>query len=165
MLHNIRRSLADLLARAYLDGVIASRSALTGEDPAVLRAIAEEKADFYPEAFAARQESLMSPSGGNPCTCFPGYRKRCAHGFLPGRPAQLGGPSQRAGGLPHRRRREDCTLPPRASIITSRWDIPSQATPCWKMPKSWGSPTPPITIRAALSPARWNGGSSPRPTG
>lgn len=63
MLHNIRRSLADLLAPAYLDGVIASRSALTGEDPAVLRAIAEEKADFYPEAFAARQESLMSHLG------------------------------------------------------------------------------------------------------
>ncbi len=63
MLQNICRSLADLLDGAYLDGVIAARAALTGEDPAALRAIAEEKVEFYPGSFAARQEELMSRVG------------------------------------------------------------------------------------------------------
>ena len=71
MLHNIRRSLADLLDGRYLDGVIAARAALTGEDPAALRAIAEKKVEFYPEAFAARQEELMARLGESLVPAFP----------------------------------------------------------------------------------------------
>ena len=71
MLHNIRRSLSDLLDGAYLEGVIAARAALSGEDPAALRAIAEEKVDFYPEAFAARQEELMARLGERLVPAFP----------------------------------------------------------------------------------------------
>ena len=63
MLQNISRSLSDLLGREYTSAVCAARSALTGEDVQALQAIADEKVDFYPDVFAARQETLMSRVG------------------------------------------------------------------------------------------------------
>ena len=63
MLHNIRRSLMDLIGTEYLDAVINARASLTQEDPAALRAVAEEKVDFYPDSFALRQEELMAQVG------------------------------------------------------------------------------------------------------
>ena len=42
---------------------ISARAALTGESPEALRAVADEKVDFYPEAFARRQEELMGDIG------------------------------------------------------------------------------------------------------
>lgn len=63
MLHNIRRSLMDLIGTEYLDAVINARASLTQENPAALRAVAEEKVDFYPDSFALRQEELMAQVG------------------------------------------------------------------------------------------------------
>ncbi len=63
MLQNIRRSLTDLLGGDYTAAVCRARAALTGEDEAALRAVADETIDFYPEAFAARQEALMERVG------------------------------------------------------------------------------------------------------
>ena len=59
MIQNIRRSLTDLLGAEYTAAVCRARAALTGESPEALRAVADEKVDFYPEAFARRQEELM----------------------------------------------------------------------------------------------------------
>ena len=55
MIQNIRRSLTDLLGAEYTAAVCRARAALTGESPEALRAVADEKVDFYPEAFARRQ--------------------------------------------------------------------------------------------------------------
>ena len=63
MIQNIRRSLTDLLGDAYISAVCSARAALTGESLEVQRAIADEKIDFYPDAFAARQEELMDSIG------------------------------------------------------------------------------------------------------
>lgn len=51
MIQNIRRSLTDLLGAEYTAAVCRARAALTGESPEALRAVADEKVDFYPEAF------------------------------------------------------------------------------------------------------------------
>ena len=59
MIQNIRRSLTDLLGAEYTAAVCRARAALTGESPEALRSVADEKVDFYPEAFARRQEELM----------------------------------------------------------------------------------------------------------
>lgn len=63
MIQNIRRSLTDLLGEAYIAAVCRARAALTGEHEAALRAIADEKIEFYPDPFAARQEALMDRVG------------------------------------------------------------------------------------------------------
>ena len=63
MIQNIRRSLTDLLGAEYTAAVCRARAALTGESPEALRAVADEKVDFYPEAFARRQEELMGDIG------------------------------------------------------------------------------------------------------
>ena len=67
MIQNIRRSLTDLLGAEY---TAAARAALTGESPEALRAVADEKVDFYPEAFARRQEELMGDIGHSLCARF-----------------------------------------------------------------------------------------------
>ena len=90
MIQNIRRSLTDLLGAEYTAAVCRARAALTGESPEALRAVADEKVDFYPEAFARRQEELMGDIG---------------HPFIPCRPAQLCSSAGRAGRIPHRRGR------------------------------------------------------------
>lgn len=56
---NIQRSLATLLGEEYIGAVCAARSALTGECEEELLSVAREAVDFYPEAFAHRQEELM----------------------------------------------------------------------------------------------------------
>lgn len=63
MIQNIRRSLTDLLGEEYIAAVCRARAALAGESEAALRAVADEKIEFYPEAFAARQEALMDRVG------------------------------------------------------------------------------------------------------
>ncbi len=63
MLKNIRLSLTDLLGRDYIASVCAARAFLTGENESGLRAVAEEKISFWPEAFARRQEELMRRVG------------------------------------------------------------------------------------------------------
>lgn len=63
MIETIRRSLTDLLGEAYIAHVCAARAALTGESPKALRAVADERIDFYPASFAARQEELMPRLG------------------------------------------------------------------------------------------------------
>ena len=63
MIKTIRRSLTDLLGEGYISHVCAARAALTGEAPEALRAVADESVDFYPAAFAARQEELMARLG------------------------------------------------------------------------------------------------------
>lgn len=63
MIQNLQRSLTDLLGAEYIGHVITARAALTGESEAALRAIADETVDFYPAAFAARQEQLMAHLG------------------------------------------------------------------------------------------------------
>ena len=54
MIRSIQRSLTDLLGEEYISAVCAARAALTGESPETLRAVADEKVDFYPASFAAR---------------------------------------------------------------------------------------------------------------
>ncbi|MED9959185.1 MAG: hypothetical protein UFE80_08335, partial [Christensenellales bacterium] len=63
MIRNIRLSLSDLLGQAYTAAVCRARAALTGEPCERLTALADEKVDFYPPAFAARQEALMARVG------------------------------------------------------------------------------------------------------
>lgn len=63
MIQNIRRSLTDLLGEKYTAAVCSARAALTGEDEGRLRAVADEKVDFYPAGFARRQEELMAQVG------------------------------------------------------------------------------------------------------
>ena len=63
MIRSIQRSLTDLLGEEYISAVCAARAALTGESPEALRAVADEKVDFYPASFAARQEELMARVG------------------------------------------------------------------------------------------------------
>ena len=63
MIENLRLSLSDLLGADYTRAVCEARALLTGENPEALRALANEKIDWYPEAFARRQEELMERVG------------------------------------------------------------------------------------------------------
>lgn len=105
MLQNIRRSLTDLLGREYTAAVCRARAALTGESETALRALADEAIDFYPEAFAARQESLMGRVGQTLVPPLPEHGGRRAYVFLPGGPARLCRAAGRAGRVPPRRGR------------------------------------------------------------
>ena len=79
---NIRRSLSDILGSDYVLAVCGARAALTGEDPEQLRAFAEEKIDFYPEGFAARQEKLMERVSTRVAPAFPNDEKGApSHSF------------------------------------------------------------------------------------
>ena len=60
MIENLRLSLSDLLGADYTRAVCEARALLTGENPEALRALADEKIDWYPEAFARRQEELKA---------------------------------------------------------------------------------------------------------
>ncbi len=63
----ISRSLVDLLGRDYLEAVCAARAFTEGCDPGALRAVAEEKVDFYPAAFARRLDELVDRVGTRVC--------------------------------------------------------------------------------------------------
>ena len=71
MIQNIQRSLTDLLGAEYTAAVCRARAALTGEPLESLLATADNKVDFYPEAFARRQEELMSEIGRQLTPAFP----------------------------------------------------------------------------------------------
>lgn len=63
MIDNIQRSLVDILGSDYIQAVCRARSVLSGRSFDELWAIANEKVDFYPAEFAARQEELMDLVG------------------------------------------------------------------------------------------------------
>jgi len=63
MIQNISRSLEDLLGKEYINAVCEARAALTGEPVDKLKALAEEKVDFFPVDFEKRQVELMSLLG------------------------------------------------------------------------------------------------------
>ena len=63
MLKNLRISLTDLLGKEYVSAACEARAFLTGESGEALRAVAEERIDCWPEAFARRQEELMERVG------------------------------------------------------------------------------------------------------
>ena len=71
MIRNVQHSLARLLGEAYIDAVCRARAALTGRSYEELSALAHEPVDFYPEAFAARQEELMALVGTQVTPAFP----------------------------------------------------------------------------------------------
>ena len=71
MIRNVQHSLASLLGEAYIDAVCRARAALTGRSYEELSALAHEPVDFYPEAFAARQEELMALVGTQVTPAFP----------------------------------------------------------------------------------------------
>ena len=56
-------SLADLIGAERLAAVAQARAALTGEDVGALRALANERIEFLPAAFLARQEVLLEKIG------------------------------------------------------------------------------------------------------
>ena len=71
MIRNVQHSLASLLGEAYIDAVCRARAALTGQSYEELSALAHEPVDFYPKAFAARQEELMALVGTQVTPAFP----------------------------------------------------------------------------------------------
>ena len=163
MIQNIRRSLTDLLGAEYTAAVCRARAALTGESPEALRAVADEKVDFYPEAFARRQEELMGDIGHSLAPAFadtedgaPTHSYRAAqHSFA----APLGGLGAfrigEDGRLYFAGKSEHYQIPlghdfPGYSLIENA--------------KRLGIPNATHTTPAALSPARWSAASSPPPT-
>lgn len=63
MLHNIKRSLNDLLGREYMTAVKNTAVELLGMDQTTADALTEEKVDFYPDTFAARCDRLALQTG------------------------------------------------------------------------------------------------------
>ena len=92
MLNNVRLSLRDVLGEAYIASVCKARSFLTGENEKELRAIAEERIDCWPEAFARRQEELMQQVGS---LMIPAFDDR-----EPGAPTHAYGAAQHAFASP-----------------------------------------------------------------
>ena len=162
MIQNIRRSLTDLLGAEYTAAVCRARAALTGESPEALRAVADEKVDFYPEAFARRQEELMGDIGHS---LAPAFALRTArppiHTVPPSTALQL-----RWADWAHSAsaRTAACISRAKASITRFPWDTTFQATRLLKTPSVSESPMLRTTTPAALSPARWSAASSPPPT-
>jgi len=60
---NLRLSLRDLLGEEYIEAVCAARAFVARQDLQSLKAIADEKVDFYPEAFHARLLELLPKTG------------------------------------------------------------------------------------------------------
>lgn len=63
MLHTISRSLEDLLGKPYMEAVQETAVALLGLTPEKARALATERVDFFPPAFAARCDQLAAKAG------------------------------------------------------------------------------------------------------
>jgi len=63
MIQNIQRSLVDILGADYIAAVCGARAMLSGRSFESLWSVANEKVDFYPASFAARQEELMELVG------------------------------------------------------------------------------------------------------
>ena len=60
---NISRSLSDIAGESYTDAVCRASAALGLGSYASLKALADEKVDFFPDAFAARAEALALRCG------------------------------------------------------------------------------------------------------
>ena len=60
---NLALSLNDLLGREFTEAVCSARAFASGEDTAALRALADEKVDFYPESYSARVDELLDSVG------------------------------------------------------------------------------------------------------
>ena len=122
MIENLRLSLSDLLGADYTRAVCEARALLTGENPEALRALADEKIDWYPEAFARRQEELMERVG---CRVTDGFA-----GVVAGSSSRSYRAAQHSGAAPLSglgARPNACTSPPRASTTRFRWAIASPA--------------------------------------
>ena len=63
MLHNVSRSLEDMLGKAYMETVQETAVTLLGMDPAEAKALATDKVDFYSDEFAARCDALAAKVG------------------------------------------------------------------------------------------------------
>lgn len=117
--------------------------------------LAQEPVEFYPDPFAARQEILMEQVGRQLC---PPAQAVSAE---PGAPTDSFAAAQHYAPAPLSalgcfRLGEDgsgCTLPERASIITSRSATASRATRCWTKLAHSAFPMPRIIIRADISRA------------
>ena len=64
---SVTRSLEDFLGRDYIEAVCAARAFAEGVDARELLAIAREKVDFYPPAFARRLDELVPLIGTKVC--------------------------------------------------------------------------------------------------
>lgn len=67
MMQNVKYSLEDLLGAEYIRAVCRARAVLTAEPEQDLLRIAQEKVEFYPDIFAARQQTLMEQVGRRLC--------------------------------------------------------------------------------------------------
>lgn len=74
----VKASLADLIGQDRLDAVCHARAALTGEDLAGLLALANERVDFLPANFMARQHALLDQVGKRVAGPLPGVSVRGA---------------------------------------------------------------------------------------
>ena len=63
MLHNVSRSLEDMLGKSYMDTVQETAVTLLGLEPAEAKALATDKVDFFSEEFSARCDALAAKVG------------------------------------------------------------------------------------------------------
>lgn len=75
---SIRRSLAGLLGREYVEAVCRAQAYLTGQDYAALLAVAEEEVDFLPPQTAARWDALIDEVGKPACVGLAKSNPGCA---------------------------------------------------------------------------------------
>ena len=68
MLQNISRSLQDLVGKDYIAAVCEAGAFLSGHNVSELKAVAEEKVDFYPSDFQQRQDELLEYVGKKICS-------------------------------------------------------------------------------------------------
>ena len=149
MIKNFSRSLESLLGAEYTSAVCRARAALTGESEQALVKLAQEPVEFYPDPFAARQEILMEQVGRQLCPPAQAVSSE------PGAPTDSFAAAQHYAPAPRSAasasaRTDGCTLPERASIITSRSAMASRATRCWTKLAHSAFPTPRIIIRADI---------------
>ena len=148
MLNNVSLSLCDLLGDEYLSAVCAARAFLTGESADTLRAIAEDKIDCWPEAFARRQEELMDRVGQSalpPCKINePG----AASGAYAAAQHAFAAPLSALGGF---RLGEDGRVyfSGKSEHYQIPWDTAFPATGSSKTSSAWASPMPPTTTPGA----------------
>ena len=70
MLHNISRSLEDMLGKSYMDAVQETAVTLLGLEPNEAKALATDKVDFWSDAFSARADAMAAKVGQSVATPF-----------------------------------------------------------------------------------------------
>lgn len=70
MLHNISRSLEDMLGKPYMDAVQETAVTLLGLTPDEAKALATDKVEFWPDAFAAHADAMAAKVGQQVATPF-----------------------------------------------------------------------------------------------